>query len=131
MANLYLDEDLTHFVQPLRDTGHTVILARESGPGRTDAWHFATASKQQRILLTFNERDYRYLHRMWTSLRTFGLLSRRHAGVLTATAQLEPSAWVPAINDFLKTGQPVEERMWIWYPATAEWREDKWRPEAP
>ena len=129
MANLYLDEDLANFVQPLRDAGHTVVRADDVGPGRTDAWHLATASKQQRILAAFNDRDYRYLHRIWTSLRIFGLFSRQHGGILTATAQLEPGAWLPAIEELLQSGQPIQQRMWTWHPAADEWREDRWRPE--
>lgn len=129
MANLYIDEDLSNFVSPLQEAGHTVHFAGEVGPGRTDAWHLAKASREQRTLITFNERDYRYLHRLWTSLRIFGLFSRRHSGILTATAQLEPNAWVPELNLLLKADQQMAERMWIWHPAVAEWREDKWRPE--
>jgi hypothetical protein len=129
MANLYLDEDLANFAQPLLDIGHRSALARDVGPGRTDAWHLTTAAKQQRILVTFNERDYRYLHRLWTSLRIFGLFSRKHFGILTATKQLDPVTWVPAIHSLLETGQETQERMWIWHPTHEEWREDAWRPE--
>jgi len=129
MANLYLDEDLANFAQPLLDVGHRSVLARDVGLGRTDAWHLATASRQQRILVTFNKNDYRYLHRLWTSLRIFGLFSRKHTGILTATAQLEPNVWVQAIDDLLQSGQPTQERMWLWYPSKEEWREDDWRPE--
>ena len=129
MATLYLDEDLANFVQPLRDGGHQEGLARDVGPGRTDAWHLATASKQQRILVTFNRLDYQYLHRLWTSLRIFGLFSRKHFGILTATAQLEPNAWVLAIDSLLEADQPTQERMWTWHPAQEQWREDAWRPE--
>jgi hypothetical protein len=129
MANLYVDEDLGNFVSPLREAGHTVQFAGDTGPGRTDAWHLAMASKQQRILVTFNEQDYRYLHRLWTSLRIFGLFSRRHAGILSATAQLESTIWIPELNRLLQD-QPMAERMWVWHQAKGEWREDKWRPEA-
>ncbi len=129
MATLYLDEDLANFVQPLQDGGHQVELARDVGPGRSDAWHLTTASKRQRILITFDLRDYQYLHRLWTSLRIFGLNSRKHFGILTATGQLEPNAWVPAIDSLLRTDQPTAERMWIWSPSRERWREDQWRPE--
>jgi hypothetical protein len=129
MANLYLDEDLANFAEPLSDAAHRAVLARDVGQGRTDAWHLATASKQQRVLVTFNERDYKYLHRLWTLLRIFGLFSRKHAGILTTTGQLEPNAWVPAIENLLRTNQPTQERMWIWKPARGEWQEDDWRPE--
>jgi hypothetical protein len=129
MANFYLDEDLLNFVEPLRLAGHNIVHARDVGPGRTDTWHLAAASRQQRIFVTFNDRDYRYLHRLWTSLRVLGLLSRKHSGILSVTAQLEPSAWVPAIASFFDEGKPVHERMWTWHPAIPEWREDRWKPE--
>lgn len=130
MANLYLDEDLANFTQPLRDAGHTIVRADDVGPGRTDAWHLTTAAGQQRILVTFNDRDYRYLHRTWTTLRIFGLFSRKHSGILTATRQIEPAVWLPAIEELLQSGQPIPERMWTWHQAPKEWREDDWRPEA-
>lgn len=130
MANLYMDEDMANFAPGLREAGHTVQVGGEAGPGRTDTWHLVQAGRLGRVLLTFNDRDYRFLHRLWTSLRIFGLFSRRHGGILCATAQLEPNVWIPELNALFDSEQPIEGRMLTWHEAQQEWREDKWRPES-
>ena len=131
MALLYADEDLSRkFVDILDGRGHDVVYAVDTGAtARTDAWHLQQASVQDRVLITFNERDFKYLHRLWTSLRIFELMTRQHAGILTATAQLEPSAWLPALEELLTTDPNLSGKMFIWSPTKAEWREDAWRPE--
>lgn len=129
MARFYLDEDLANFVAPLRDDGHDVLFAGQSGAGRTDAWHVQRASVEQRVLVTVNERDFRYLHRLWTSLRAFAVLRTDHAGILTATAQLEPTAWLPALHELLVAEPELTRRMLVWHASKQEWREDAWRPE--
>ena len=129
MARLYVDEDLVNFVSPLREYGHDVASAKEADPGRTDAWHLRQASAEERVVLTFNERDNRYLHRLWTSLWVLGVMSVGHAGILSATAQLEPGNWLPALEQLLASETRLSGRMLVWYPAKSEWREDDWRPE--
>lgn len=131
MALLYADEDLSReFVDMLDGRGHDVIYAVDTGAtARTDAWHLQQAAIQGRTLITFNERDFRYLHRLWTSLRIFEVMARKHAGILTATAQLEPSAWLPTLEELLITESDLSGRMLVWSPTKAEWREDAWRPE--
>jgi hypothetical protein len=129
MARFYLDEDLANFVAPLRDYGHDVLDARQSGANRTDAWHLQRASVEERLLVTFNERDFRYLHRLWTSLRAFAVLHSDHAGILTATAQLEPTTWLPALQRLIGAEPELTGRMLVWHAGKQEWREDAWRPE--
>ncbi len=101
MARLYVDEDLANFVAPLRGDGHDLLFAEQAGARRPDPWHLQRASIERRIFLTFNERDFRYLHRLWTSLRAFEVLGTDHGGILTATAQLEPGVWLPALRVLL------------------------------
>jgi hypothetical protein len=129
MARFYLDEDLANFVAPLRDDGHDLLFAGEAGARRPDPWHLQRASVEGRIFLTFNERDFRYLHRLWTSLRAFAVLRTDHGGILTATAQLEPRVLLPALRDLLAAQQELKGRMLVWHPARQEWREDRWRPQ--
>ena len=131
MALLYADEDLSReFVDLLDARGHDVVYAVDTGAkARTDAWHLQQAAVQDRMLITFNERDFRYLHRLWTSLRIFEVMTRKHAGILTATVQLEPSAWLPTLEELLITESDLSGRMLIWSPTKTEWREDAWRPE--
>ena len=129
MASLYLDEDAANFAGSLREAGHGVTLANEVGPGRTDVWHLNRAARDGRILISFNERDYKYLHRLWTSVWSLGIFSRLHAGIITATAQLEPDVWMPAIEQILRDDPKLAGRMLIWSQASLRWREDDWRPE--
>ena len=131
MALLYIDEDLSReFVHLLAAGGHDVVYAVDSSPrARTDAWHLQRASVDRRILITFNERDYRFLHRLLTTLWVFQAFRGRHAGILTATAQLEPSTWVPMLQRLLDTEPQLSGRMLVWHQSKQEWREDDWRPE--
>src|SRR5487761_1170416 len=68
MSRLYADE---HFpmaiVYVLRRLGHDVSTVRETGLSKTgegtpDDLVLLYAARQQRIVLTFNERDFRRLH---------------------------------------------------------------------
>lgn len=68
MARLYADE---HFpvaiVYALRRLGHDVVTVRETGiskagEGMPDELVLQYAAQYQRIVLTFNERDFRQLH---------------------------------------------------------------------
>ena len=129
MASLYLDEDLANFEGGLRGAGHNIRLANEVGPGRTDVWHLNRASRDGQILVTFNERDYKYLHRLWTSVWSLGIFSRLHAGIITATRQLEPDLWIPAIDQLLREDAKMNGRMLVWSQAAQRWREDDWRAE--
>lgn len=129
MASLYLDEDLTNFEPGLRAAGHQVRLASDAGPGRTDVWHLNRAAHDQRILITFNYRDYRYLHRLWTSVWSLGIFSRLHGGIISATRQLDADVWIPTIDRLLREDANVRGRMLTWHEAAQSWREDDWRPE--
>ncbi len=131
MALLCVAEDLSReFVDLLAARGHDVVYAVDSATtGRTDAWHLQRASVEQRILITFNDRDYRFLHRLLTTLWVFQAFRGRHAGIVTATAQVEPSVWLPALDELLVGEQELTGRMIVWHPSRREWREDAWRPE--
>lgn len=131
MARLYADEDISReYVVALENRGYDVVYAVDEGESaRSDAWHLYHAAVQSRTLITFNERDFRFLHRLWTSLRTFGVMDRAHAGILTTTKQVEASAWLPALEELLIGNQELPGKMLVWSPTRAEWREDDWRPE--
>ena len=131
MALLDADEDQSReLVDLLNRNDHDVKYAVDIGArGRTDAWHLQQASIQNRILVTFNGSDFRYLHKLWTSLRTFEVMMRKHAGILTTPKQLEPGAWLPALDKLLTTDPDLSGKMFMWHPTKAEWREDAWRPE--
>ena len=132
MARLYLDEHLGHLRSALEQSGHDVISATDHDRrGRTDAWHSRQAVIENRIILTWNRGDYGYLHQLWTTLRTLGLVPESHAGVLTRAAPrtYQSSEWLLVAAERLASGERLEGRMLIWHPGTSTWEEDKWRPE--
>jgi hypothetical protein len=132
MVRLYLDEHLGGFAQSLRAFDHDVVTAADEGrQGRTDAWHFREALGERRLILTWNKRDFEYLHRLWTALRTLRVVPGEHPGILTVAASKEfvPSEWIPVAQEKLSTGGPFEGRMWIWVASKRDWDEDAWRPE--
>ncbi len=127
---LYVDEDVAREVAlGLRDT-HDVIYVPE-GPNRakSDAWHLQQASIALRVLVTVNHNDFKFLHRVWTSMRVFGVTHSRHAGIITATRRPnEASVWIGAINKLLQEEDTLGGRLLVWH-ATDGWREDDWRPD--
>ena len=131
MARLYVDADISRdFVQALRAAGHDVAYAVDSAPeGRSDALHLAWAAMEERILLTFNKRDYQFLHRTLTTLLVFRVSQYSHAGILTSTSQLGAKDWAAEVNRLLQVGEPLSGRMFVWSQVKQSWSEDAWRPE--
>ena len=131
MVRLYIDEQLGDFVLPLTAQGHDVVFAGDVGrAGRTDTWHFREAIDLQRVILTFNRRDFEYLHKLWTSLHILKVIETRHAGILTAapTKAFKPRDWLPIVQERL-SGEIPAGRLYRWLPGGGEWREDDDRPE--
>jgi len=132
MTRVYVDEQLGHFVSPLTKAGHDVVFAGDTGrAGRTDAWHFRESVDDARALITFNRRDFEYLHRLWTSLVTLRVVERDHTGILTSapTKTFTPGEWLPIVLDRLERVAIRPGRLVRWIPATQEWREDDTRPD--
>ena len=131
MARLYIDENLAgQLVSDLRDLRHEVAFAGDIGQGRTDAWHFREALNQKRVLITLDKGDFRYLHRLWTALRTLAVIEQVHAGILAAvqTREFAHPNWLAALNEKLTVPEDLAGRMSIWHP-TSGWHEDDSRPE--
>ena len=65
MASFYLDEDIPPGVGAmLAQNGHDVVRAAEAGNrSLPDPEHLLAAAESRRILVTFNRRDFRELHR--------------------------------------------------------------------
>lgn len=130
MARLYLDEHMRNFVPLLRDAGHDVLFAVDhGGQRRTDAWHFREALIDQRIVATFDRGDFEYLHRLWTTLQTLGIVATGHAGILAAARVVTPAEWLPALQERLESPEVLAGRMFAWHPDSGKWYEDAWRPE--
>ncbi len=130
---VYLDEQLGNFLGELRDQGHDVLYAGESGrSGRSDAWHFREAVEDDRAIITFNRRDFEYLHTLWTALRTMRVVESMHAGILTAgpTGEFKPVDWLPFVMAKLGETSPLNGRLFRYVASTNEWHEDAARPES-
>lgn len=77
-ALLFIDEDVTAQLAVLvRQRGFDVVSASEVGLiGRPDEEQLAYAAAHDRVLLTFNQRDFIVIARRWASE------GRQHAGLL-------------------------------------------------
>ena len=129
MARLWVDENLGFFVSPFRDAGHDTIYAGETGPGRSDVWHFRAALDGERVLVTLDS-DFYYLHGLWTTLETLRVVEGGHPGILTAlqTEEFTIPGWLPAVQAKLATGEPLGGRMLTWRAAESEWRDENRKP---
>ena len=81
---LYLDEDSMHrgLVAALRARGVDVMTASEAGMvNRSDEDHLRWATKQGRVLYSFNMGDYSSLHRQWLAA------GEVHGGIILAAQQ--------------------------------------------
>lgn len=97
-------ESAVWFYDRYRESGHDVLFAGDVGrKGRADAWNFRQALEEQRILITFNRRDFEYLHKLWTTLVILGTARVHHSGIITSapTKTFTPTEWLPAVLDIL------------------------------
>lgn len=129
--DLYADEDLDRqLVDRLREK-HDVLFVTEHRNRRqkSDAWHLAQAAEAGRLLLTFNEHDYRFLHRVWTTSAIIGATGRTHAGIITVTRRITPNEWTGPLLQLLDSTDDFGGRMMIWHHQALRWDEDAWRPK--
>lgn len=127
MARLYADEDVSRQVVRLLEPSHDVLDPLKQGEaGHSDAWHLRAASLDQRILLTVNLHDYRFLHRV---LVTYGVFSdsESHAGILSVVGTPDPQAWTNAIETLIGEESNLAGRLLVWHGELQGWREDAWR----
>jgi hypothetical protein len=127
---IYADEDLDRRIVDHLRQGHDVWFVTETEHRRKpDVWHLNRAAMDGRVLLTFNEHDYRFLHRVWTTSWVAGAFERPHGGIVTTTRRLVPGDWIPALDALLTSGEGLVGRMMIWHHVALQWDEDAWRPE--
>jgi hypothetical protein len=129
---LYLDENVPRAVCLGLQGDHDVyyVADHDDARSRSDAWHFRQASSGARTLITINHADFRFLHRVWTSLRFFGVVAGSHSGILTTTRSPRNTArLLSAMSDRLAIGDILADRFLVWHSDRDEWREDPWRPD--
>jgi hypothetical protein len=84
MFRLYIDEDSgdRNLVQALRARGVDVVTAVEAGMiERTDEEHLQYATRENRVLYSFNRGDFLRLHAQYLAQ------GKEHAGILLARQQ--------------------------------------------
>ncbi len=128
MARFYLDENISRDVgsalaQNAHDVVHAVDVGNQSKP---DPEHLLVAAESGRILVTFNRRDFRELHRFWTALNAWGNLDQHHAGILTSWGDIADEQWAGLIHAFVSLGPDLDNQMWEWRRQQQEWRRFGW-----
>src|ERR1700677_1235158 len=90
MAEFYADENFDYpVVERLRVLGHDVITVQEAGEqGGDDAQVLATATAAERIVLTFDRRDFARLHRQ----------NPAHAGIVSCSWDSDSDALAVRID---------------------------------
>lgn len=105
MARLYVDEDFSYpVVQRLRQLGHDILTAHESGQagqGLVDAAVVAFATASGRAVLTFNRRHFIRLH--------FEVPS--HAGIIVCTRDDDVTALAQRIHQQLQTAPTLQNQL--------------------
>ncbi|MGE3852866.1 MAG: DUF5615 family PIN-like protein [Planctomycetota bacterium] len=104
MASLYSNENFDQrVVETLRALGHDVLTtldAGNAGSGVPDEDVLAFAASQNRILVTFNRRDFIYLHDRVSE----------HAGIVVCTEDRDAAALAQRIHDAID-GQDLAGRV--------------------
>ncbi len=128
MARFYLDENISRVTQRmLVQNAHDVVHAFDLGNRSvSDPEHLRVAARDDRILVTFNRRDFRELHRFWTALNAWGNLDQHHAGVLTSWGDIPDEPWANLVHDFVAAGPDLDNRMWEWRPREQKWQRFGW-----
>ena len=128
MARFYLDEDIPPDVVPiLVHYNQEVVHVVESGNrSLSDPEHLLIAARSERILVTYNRRDFRQLHQFWTALNVWGNLGQRHAGILTCWGQVPKIQWAILVHDFVSRGSNLDNQMWEWKRQQQEWEQFGW-----
>lgn len=124
--NLYLDEDCPTLLKDhLLPRGFNVQHVYDVGRGgRSDADHLHYAASIKATLVTFNIKDFVWLHRWWKTFHTWNVLLSPHPGILAAPVSVPVDVLGEAIYHFLtQDPSPVlENNMYIY-------RRGKWDPE--
>ncbi len=107
MAHFYLDENIPRVTQRvLAQNAHDVIHAFDLGNRSvSDPEHLLVAARDARILVTYNRRDFRELHRYWTALNAWGNLAQRYVGILTSWGDVPKEQWADLVDSFVRLGQ--------------------------
>jgi len=127
LARLYIDANLgREVVRLLNRAGHETTYAIDLGyPDERDRFHLKQASAGAMALVTLNRNDFRFLHRLWSSLFDWEVLPVNHAGIVTASREPDPAVWVAAIDELIRGGIDLPGQLFTWEVETGIWYRDK------
>ena len=126
----HIDEDVAAEVVRILREEHDVVYHQEAGEkGQSDVWQLRDATQAHRVLVSVNDRDFRFIHRSLTTVERFGAEGTRHAGILTVTRRPDAAALAAAISRIVREETDLAGRFLIWHPDKDRWDEDDWRPE--
>jgi len=117
VAFFYIDHDVANYVAAsLTSNGHEVATVRNRRTIRAkDSYHLLTAADEGRILISLNRRDYALLHDAWQRWTNAWLIDAKHSGILLLP-HTSPRRTVEAIEEFLRSGDPIESNLYEWTP---------------
>lgn len=131
VQSLYLDECLPPILQSHLQSGApqalTVDYAGKVARGRSDADHLQRAVRNRAVLVTYNIKDFQYLHRLWKTLYAWGQCAQSHGGILGASAAVPVEELAAEILGFLMKGAPppLDNTMYVYVQATKQWRRER------
>lgn len=128
-GRFYLDNDVPlRLGDELRRAGHDAIHVRDLGTfRRSDADHLLAATRDGRIVVTHNRKDYLLLHDAWHRWTLAWTVLDQHAGVLCLPHNLQPHALFVAIDVFLSSDFPIANEVYTYSPATS-WIRQPYQP---
>jgi predicted nuclease of predicted toxin-antitoxin system len=118
---LYLDDDSAEklLVRLLEQAGHDVQIPADVGlSGTADPLHLSHAIRDDRVLLTRNDGDFRILHNLIAAAQG------HHPGILVVRLanrqmrDLRPAGIVRAIGNLLAAGIPIPDGLHV----LTQWR---------
>src|SRR5215207_7361039 len=110
MSQLLADHNVSRNVRlPLASAGHDVLLARDAGLSTvSDDALLLFCTKEERIFVTHNRKDFKLLHDAWVTWpAAFGLALPPHPGILLLDSAA-PEALARVIADFLDEARPED-----------------------
>ena len=130
MAAFYLDENVAlRFARLLAEHGHDMVWPGHLGTrGADDQQHLAVSARLGRILVTYNERHFRMLHRAWRDWSVeWGLTPLpSHGGIIQLPQPpiLDVDQGAEVVLGLLEArGSRLANRFFAWSRAHG-WRED-------
>lgn len=118
MTRLHFDQNVSADLLPLlRGAGHDIVTAGDlSLSTATDAEHLLAAAEDERVLLTYNVKDFLLLHDAWRRWSIAWRVLRRHAGILILMAP--PALSIPEsareVDALLAAQPPLLDELYKW-----------------